>query len=294
VPRSARLAAALVTGAAAIALFPAHAHAAAGESCLVAAVNSARASAGLPALSDNEDLAAVAQSHSQAMAAAGALSHNPDLPSQAPSTWVVLGENVGEGSTCDGIASAFMSDEAHRQNILGTQFNALGVGVVSDATGMLWVTEDFMGTGSTSAQLPPASAPPASAPPASAPPVPAPARPASPAARSAVIPTPARTASTAAGVPRAHAAPSPSPSPFATPRPAVPFPGPGGVSGVAAGLVVGPPSAGAPGAAASPTASPSPRAAAHRGVRKGHRNGHHRGLLARFFDAVGSLVSSIF
>jgi hypothetical protein len=72
------------------------------------------------------------------------------------------------------IWQAFMGSSQHRTNILDPDFTHVGVGVVIDINGQLWVTQRFMRSGSGAPAPPPAPAPVAPAP-APAPVAPAPA-----------------------------------------------------------------------------------------------------------------------
>lgn len=179
--------------------------------CFLSAINTERASGGLPALASNAALVSIAQTWSQHLASAGTLSHNPNLASLAPASWMKLGENVGMGPTCDAIATAFWNSPEHKANIMDPAFSQVGVATV-DASGTIFVTEDFMGTGSAPVvQAAPKATQPAPVvthAPAPAPVVrtvaPAPVRP-------AVAPAPA-VAAPASPAPVAAASPSPEPS----------------------------------------------------------------------------------
>lgn len=109
---------------------------------LVAAMNSARASAGLRPLTVNSELTSVARDWTSRLAGAGTLSHNPSL-SGSVHGWTLLGENVGQGSSAAQIEAAFMASAPHRANILRAQFTDVGVGAVRGSDGRLWVTVDF-------------------------------------------------------------------------------------------------------------------------------------------------------
>jgi len=111
-------------------------------SSLVSMTNSARASAGLPALAVSSDLAAAARKQAARMAAAQTLAHTPNLP-QAVCCWRALGENVGEGGSASVLQSAFMGSPEHRANILSSTYTQIGIGVVVDAKGVMWVSEIF-------------------------------------------------------------------------------------------------------------------------------------------------------
>lgn len=111
------------------------------ESQFVQLINSARASAGLPALASNGELRSVARSHSARMAAANDLYHNPNLSGEV-SNWLSVGENVGRGPTVNSLHTAFMNSEGHRKNILYQKFTEVGVGV-EVVDGRIWVTQVF-------------------------------------------------------------------------------------------------------------------------------------------------------
>lgn len=172
-------------------------------SCFANAINSARAAAGVPALGPSSALQPVAQSWSATMAAAGKIFHNTNLVNEAPSNWLAIGENVGMGPTCDSIAQAFMLSPEHKKNILDPAFSTMGVAVTDGSDGLIYVVEDFMGTGSSGVVTAPAPtvttpAPKAPAPKATAPaPAPAPVHASSP-APSPKLSSPAPSPTTAA------------------------------------------------------------------------------------------------
>lgn len=108
---------------------------------ILAAVNSARAQAGLAPYTLSSELSSVALGWSGQMAAKNALSHNPALTSQV-SNWSYLGENVGVGPTWSAIETAFMNSPEHRSNILDHDFTQIGIGVVVSGD-RVWITQDF-------------------------------------------------------------------------------------------------------------------------------------------------------
>lgn len=108
----------------------------------VAATNQARAAAGLPGLSVSADLTAAATHQAQNMADAGVLFHTPDLGAGL-CCWIMVGENVGKGSSEAVIQAAFMASPEHRANILRAAYGQIGVGYVIDRSGNLWVSEVF-------------------------------------------------------------------------------------------------------------------------------------------------------
>ena len=131
------------------------------EAAFVAKLNGLRASVGLPALQVNGDLTTIARNWSTKMSQAGTISHNPDLAAQAPSTWMRLGENVGVGPDVDGLHTAFVNSSAHYHNMVDPQFTQVGIGVVRDASGTIFVTVDFMTAGAVASAAPAAQAAPA-------------------------------------------------------------------------------------------------------------------------------------
>ncbi len=111
-------------------------------SALVAAMNNARSTSGQRPLAVNAELTSVARGWASRLASAGALSHNPSLAGSVHG-WILLGENVGVGSSASQIEAAFMASAPHRANILRAQFTDVGVGAVRGSDGRLWVTVDF-------------------------------------------------------------------------------------------------------------------------------------------------------
>ena len=114
---------------------------------LAAATNTARVSAGLPALTENAQLDAVAQAWANKLAVAGVLSHNPALRTQVAS-WTVLGENVGMAGDVPTVQAAFMHSPEHKANVLDPRYTQMGVGSATSiypscGCPVLWVVVDF-------------------------------------------------------------------------------------------------------------------------------------------------------
>ena len=90
-------------------------------------------------------LSRYATHHSRQMATRGYLFHTADLSSKLKGLdWSIGGENVGVGSTLDGVEGAFMGSTPHRRNILRTGFDHAAVGVIR-SKGSFWVTVIFYG-----------------------------------------------------------------------------------------------------------------------------------------------------
>lgn len=111
---------------------------------LVSRVNAERVNAGVPPLSVDPRLTAIAEQWSNEMARVGNYFHNPDMAAELPPTWLYRGENVGAEKTLDEAHQAFMASAVHRSEILDPRYQLLGVGVAPASDGGVWVTEDFM------------------------------------------------------------------------------------------------------------------------------------------------------
>lgn len=122
-------------------------------------INEQRAARGLPALRFRNDLSAVAERHSERMQAAADIWHNPKLASQIPGSWVGAGENVGVGFDVDGLHAAFMASRNHRVNIMRARFDDIGLGVVTNADGEVYVTQVFVDRGALTIAAKPKPAP---------------------------------------------------------------------------------------------------------------------------------------
>jgi uncharacterized protein YkwD len=124
------------------------------------AINQSRAANKLPPLTWSIALANSARQHDLAMQAANTLSHQlpgeaalGDRESQQGVSWSWAAENIGETSEQTdtgalGLHQAMMSEQppndGHRQNILTTSGNIVGIAILIDQQhGKLWLTEDF-------------------------------------------------------------------------------------------------------------------------------------------------------
>ncbi len=126
---------------------PAAASSGSDEQAFFDLTNAARAQSGLGPLAWSEGLANIARVWSGSMASSQALAHNPTLVGEVGAwitpNWQRLGENVGFGGSIGNLQAAFMNSPGHRANVLGN-FNQVGIGVVRDGNGTIWVTLDFM------------------------------------------------------------------------------------------------------------------------------------------------------
>ena len=110
----------------------------------LALLNGFRSANGLPALAVAGDATAKAQQHSDEMAAAVNLYHSSDLASGIQPGWSMLGENVGVGATEDQLIQLFADSAGHRENMLSSAYNQVGVGVTHGPDGRIYVTQFFV------------------------------------------------------------------------------------------------------------------------------------------------------
>jgi uncharacterized protein YkwD len=116
---------------------------------LFASVNQARRAQGLAPLRWNDSLAVAARRHAKVMAERGSARHGfegeaslSERAKQAGARFSWLSENVTQGPTPGFIHSQFMNSPPHRANILDTDMDSIGIGVVEKG-GQLFAVEDF-------------------------------------------------------------------------------------------------------------------------------------------------------
>ena len=113
---------------------------------LLALVNKHRRAMGMPALTVDSRLAAVARRHTEQMASSGVLRHNDALFTSTSHQTLgmrTFGENVGWNYSVTAQDSAFLKSPLHRANVENRSFRVAGFAVVRGADGRIWSTEDF-------------------------------------------------------------------------------------------------------------------------------------------------------
>ena len=132
---------------------------------VLALINQARATAGLPALTVTAGLETTSSAHNLLMADSCGLSHQcPGEPpigtreTDAGIDWTAAGENIGEGgpvadttaaiaAMAVGLTQSMLNEQppndGHRLNILSTSFTHIGIAVYRDSAGTVWLTQDF-------------------------------------------------------------------------------------------------------------------------------------------------------
>ena len=183
-----------------------------GEAAFARRIGDERSAAGLASYTWAPDLVDVARRHAEEMRRQQDLHHNPRLGEDVQG-WQSVGENVGVGSSVEAIHQELMKSQSHRDNILSPRFTEVGVGVVVDERGDLWVVQVFrLPRSQPSAASEPSSepAPPEPEPRPSTPPPPPP--PATGSGGEGVVRAAAVTATTAAPATTAPAPPSTAPT----------------------------------------------------------------------------------
>ena len=132
---------------------------------VLALINQARATAGLPALTLTAGLETTSSAHNLLMADGCGLSHQcpgeppiGDRETSAGVNWTSAGENIGEGGPVSDTTTAIASmavgltqsmlneqppNDGHRMNILSTSYTHIGIAVYRDSSGTVWLTQDF-------------------------------------------------------------------------------------------------------------------------------------------------------
>jgi uncharacterized protein YkwD len=121
-------------------------------------INTSRAGGGLPPYTFSEVMSAGTGScvgsvgHSEHMAQTGTLAHD-QFPADICVPWISAGENIGywsgvsESQAIINIHNSMMAEGpsgGHYQNIMSSTFTTVGLGLVVDANGTTWLTEDFV------------------------------------------------------------------------------------------------------------------------------------------------------
>jgi uncharacterized protein YkwD len=129
-------------------------------------INAARADEGLAALSLDTSLSKAAALHNQRMIDGCGLSHQcsgegglGERFSAQDVRWSSAGENIGFGfadnsdaaivkaanGLCDSMLAEVPPEDGHRKNLLSKGFKRIGLSVVRESGGKVWLTQDFVG-----------------------------------------------------------------------------------------------------------------------------------------------------
>jgi len=133
---------------------------------VLAHINAARGDQGLPAYRLDRDLSRAAALHTQRMIDGCGLNHQCSGEggigarfSAQGVQWRSAGENIGFGSAgssdsaivgaANGLTDSMLAEkppeDGHRRNLLNSGFQRIGLSVVRDGDGRVWMTQDFVG-----------------------------------------------------------------------------------------------------------------------------------------------------
>ena len=114
-------------------------------------LNQDRAANGLAPLQLDPALCNIARLKSQDMKTNNYFSHTSPTygsPSEMLKalgySFSAVGENIAHHATVEKAQAAFMSSTGHRKNILSSSWTKVGIGVVTDAQGFVYVTQLFV------------------------------------------------------------------------------------------------------------------------------------------------------
>ncbi len=114
-------------------------------------LNQDRIANGLPALTLDPALCSIARAKSKDMNDLKYFAHTSPTYGTASQmlkhfgySFNSVGENIAHHATVEKSQAAFMSSDAHRRNILGSQWSKVGIGVWKDAQGFVYVTQLFV------------------------------------------------------------------------------------------------------------------------------------------------------
>lgn len=111
----------------------------------VAFVNQKRAENGRGALTVDPELQAAAEEWARQMAVDQNMRHDPARGDKMPGHYSAWGENVAYGYSQPSIDQAWWESDGHRANILGRQYDAVGIAFVRDPDGTYWAVQIFGG-----------------------------------------------------------------------------------------------------------------------------------------------------
>jgi uncharacterized protein YkwD len=132
---------------------------------VLAHINAARTQNGLQPYTLSADLSRASAAHTELMINGCGLSHQcPGEPSLGDRftaqgvPWTSAGENIGYGSAgsseaaivaaANGLTDSMLAEvppnDGHRRNLLSPGFRHIGLAVVRDSKGLVWMTQDFV------------------------------------------------------------------------------------------------------------------------------------------------------
>jgi uncharacterized protein YkwD len=121
------------------------------EADMLQLVNQARNSAGLPSLYAEQQLTDMARSYSSEMIQYDFFGHvspvsgtlQQRITARGITGWTLAGENIAKAPSVKVAFEALMSSPTHKDNILRSDFNCVGIGVVQEGN-TLYISQEFM------------------------------------------------------------------------------------------------------------------------------------------------------
>ncbi|MBN2027393.1 MAG: hypothetical protein JW854_11600 [Actinobacteria bacterium] len=121
------------------------------EASMLQLINQARNSAGLPSLYAEEQLTDLARSYSSEMIQYDFFGHvspvtgtlQQRITARGITGWTLAGENIAKAPSVEVAFDALMNSPSHKENILRSEFNCIGIGVLKDGN-CLYITQEFM------------------------------------------------------------------------------------------------------------------------------------------------------
>ena len=107
------------------------------------AINSLRATVGLPELVRVPELDAKAEAQADRMAKRGGIFHSKNLASGVTDGWSNIGENVAMAGSVEEAQAALEASPGHYENMANPAYNEVGIGVVS-RNGVVYVVQIFV------------------------------------------------------------------------------------------------------------------------------------------------------
>jgi len=115
-----------------------------------AAVNTARAAAGITPVTMSIDLSTVALSHTLSMVEANKIFHSVPLWNESDAAGTFVGQNVGTGDNLSSVLDAFIASPPHYAILTDPRFTQLGIGVMwRPESHAIFITERFTGPPAT-------------------------------------------------------------------------------------------------------------------------------------------------
>lgn len=116
-----------------------------GKQHILNTVNAERKKYGQAPVTRSKDLDNIAQDWSSKQAKENKMYHRPNFTSVYPTGWRAAGENVARGYAVKDVMNGWMNSQGHKENILSSAYNSIGIGIAESKTGEIYYTQNFGG-----------------------------------------------------------------------------------------------------------------------------------------------------